>query len=56
RRTNSSDENEARLSITTFNVLAPIFKRIGQTGQRESEFKERYLERNSAVLEHLKVQ
>lgn len=41
------------LSITTFNVLAPIFKRVGSG--RESEFRDTYLERHTAILEHLKV-
>lgn len=43
----------ANLSITTFNVLAPIFKRVGSG--RESEFRGAYLERHAAILEHLKV-
>lgn len=41
------------LSITTFNVLAPIFKRVGT--RRESEFRETYLERHRAILAHLNV-
>lgn len=44
---------EPGLSITTFNVLAPIFKRVG--AGRESEFRDSYLDRHSAILEHLKV-
>lgn len=54
-RTNGDDDGDAAaaLSITTFNVLAPIFKRVG-TG-RESEFREAYLERHAAIIEHLKV-
>lgn len=47
------DGREPDLSITTFNVLAPIFKRVG--AGRESEFRDSYLERHSAILEHLKV-
>lgn len=47
------DGGDAVLSITTFNVLAPIFKRVGNG--RESEFREAYLERHEAIIEHLKV-
>lgn len=43
------------LTITTFNVLAPIFKRVGMDDRRESEFRDAYLKRNAAILEHLKV-
>lgn len=42
------------ISITTFNVLAPIFKRVG-AGRRESEDRAAYVARHSAILEHLKV-
>ncbi|CAM9970436.1 unnamed protein product [Discosporangium mesarthrocarpum] len=38
-------------TITTFNVLAPIFKRVGK--RRESEFPKQYVERHSNILEHL---
>lgn len=41
------------LSVTTFNVLAPIFKRMGP--QRESDFRDIYLERHAAIIQHLKV-
>lgn len=41
------------LSITTFNVLAPIFKRVGSG--RESDFREAYLQRHADILDHLKV-
>lgn len=41
------------LSITTFNVLAPIFKRVGSG--RESDFRGAYLQRHTDILEHLKV-
>lgn len=41
------------LSITTFNVLAPIFKRVGPS--RESNFRDSYLERNLRILRHLNV-
>lgn len=41
------------LSITTFNVLAPIFKRVGSG--RESDFRETYLQRHADILDHLKV-
>lgn len=48
-----NEGREPGLSITTFNVLAPIFKRVG--AGRESEFRGAYLDRHSAILEHLKV-
>ena len=41
------------ISITTFNVLAPIFKRVGSG--RESDFREAYLQRHADILDHLKV-
>lgn len=45
-----------RLSITTFNVLAPIFKRVGSGDDRESQDRNAYLERHGSILRHLKVQ
>lgn len=44
------------LSITTFNVLAPIFKRVGSGDSRESQDRNAYLERHGSILQHLKVQ
>ena len=46
-------DDDPLLSITTFNVLAPIFKRVGSG--RESDFRGAYLQRNADILEHLKV-
>lgn len=46
-------QRDPELSITTFNVLAPIFKRVGSG--RESDFRDAYLERHSTILDHLKV-
>ncbi|CAN0180600.1 unnamed protein product, partial [Ectocarpus fasciculatus] len=52
RRVSRGDGGDETLSITTFNVLAPIFKRVGSG--RESEFRETYLERHKVILEHIK--
>ncbi|CAN0076421.1 unnamed protein product, partial [Ectocarpus sp. 4 AP-2014] len=52
KRVDRGDDGDETLSITTFNVLAPIFKRVGSG--RESEFRETYLERHKAILEHIK--
>ena len=41
------------LSVTTFNVLAPIFKRV--SSGRESDSRDSYLERNVRILRHLNV-
>ncbi|CAM9474799.1 unnamed protein product, partial [Ectocarpus sp. 13 AM-2016] len=51
-RVDRGDGGDETLSITTFNVLAPIFKRVGSG--RESEFRETYLERHKAILKHIK--
>lgn len=40
------------ISCTTFNILAPIYKRMGG-GTRESQFRERWLTRNRNILERL---
>lgn len=54
KRVDRGDGGDETLSITTFNVLAPIFKRVGSG--RESEFRETYLERHKAILKHIKVE
>lgn len=51
--TAQSGNPSSPLSITTFNVLAPIFKRVGNG--RESEFRDTYLQRHADILNHLKV-
>ncbi|CAN0510092.1 unnamed protein product, partial [Scytosiphon promiscuus] len=45
--------DHAVISITTFNVVEPIFKRVGSG--RESDFRETYLQRHADILDHLKV-
>lgn len=50
---NQPEDPAPLLSITTFNVLAPIFKRVGPS--RESYFRDSYLERNLRILRHLNV-
>lgn len=52
-RDNQREDPAPLLSITTFNVLAPIFKRVGPS--RESNFQDSYLERNLRILRHLNV-
>ena len=41
------------LSLTTLNVLAPIYKRIDSDGTRESEFADRFMARNQRILDLL---
>lgn len=41
------------VSCTTFNILAPIYKRIGSEARRESQFRESWLRRNKSILEML---
>lgn len=41
------------LSCTTFNVLAPIYKRLGKEEVRESSFREEWLPRNQKILSTL---
>ncbi|CAM9860522.1 unnamed protein product, partial [Ectocarpus sp. 8 AP-2014] len=52
KRVDRGGGGDETLSITTFNVLAPIFKRVGNG--RESEFRATYLERHKAILKHIK--
>ncbi|KAJ8439311.1 hypothetical protein Cgig2_022448 [Carnegiea gigantea] len=40
------------ISCTTFNILAPIYKRLGE-GVRESEFRESWHSRNESILDTL---
>lgn len=55
----SSSSREAQstedllLSCTTFNVLAPIYKRLGKEEVRESSFREEWLPRNKKILRTL---
>lgn len=44
---------ETSISCTTFNILAPIYKRINGEGFRESEFRESWLSRNQRILDLL---
>lgn len=44
---------ETSLSCTTFNILAPIYKRLGSEACRESDFREFWLSRNHRILERL---
>eukprot|EP00897_Mesotaenium_endlicherianum_P007144 jgi/Mesen1/6458/ME000033S05748 len=41
------------VSCTTFNILAPIYKRVRGEGIRESEFREVWLKRNNQILDML---
>lgn len=42
--------SELGLSCTTFNILAPIYKRVAGEGVRESHFKSEWLARNEGIL------
>lgn len=44
---------ETSISCTTFNILAPIYKRINGEGFRESECRESWLSRNQRILDLL---
>eukprot|EP00850_Spirogloea_muscicola_P015156 SM000114S24119 [mRNA] locus=s114:59280:66958:- [translate_table: standard] len=44
---------EILLSCTTFNILAPIYKRIDNQGLRESQLKDIWLARNEQILSML---
>ncbi|KAJ0111665.1 hypothetical protein Patl1_00723 [Pistacia atlantica] len=46
---------EPCISCTTFNILAPIYKRLDEQNQslRESDFKESWFKRNQAILDWL---
>ncbi|KAF5188905.1 Calcium-binding endonuclease/exonuclease/phosphatase family, partial [Thalictrum thalictroides] len=43
------------ISCTTFNILAPIYKRLDKENQssRESEYKAYWLSRNQSILDRL---
>ncbi|KAJ3682642.1 hypothetical protein LUZ60_015215 [Juncus effusus] len=41
------------VSCTTFNILAPIYKRLGQENCRESEYRLYWLSRNQMILDRL---
>ncbi|XP_031251168.1 uncharacterized calcium-binding protein At1g02270-like [Pistacia vera] len=51
----SSVMGEPCISCTTFNILAPIYKRLDEQNQslRESDFKESWFKRNQAILDWL---
>lgn len=44
---------ETSISCTTFNILAPIFKRVGSEGCRESLFHEAWFNRNVNIIDLL---
>lgn len=41
---------ETSVSITTFNILAPIYKRIGHEGCRESQYHDAWFKRNEDII------
>ncbi|KAF3439769.1 hypothetical protein FNV43_RR18047 [Rhamnella rubrinervis] len=51
----AESESEMGPSVTTFNILAPIYKRLDQQNQslRESDFRAFWLARNQRILEWL---
>ncbi|XP_010685415.2 uncharacterized calcium-binding protein At1g02270 [Beta vulgaris subsp. vulgaris] len=52
RNWDCTHSNTTTISCTTFNILAPIYKRLGG-GVRESEFREAWLSRNQSILDRL---
>ncbi|KAI5075199.1 hypothetical protein GOP47_0009275 [Adiantum capillus-veneris] len=44
---------EACVSITTFNILAPIYKRIGNEDCRESQYHDAWFKRNAEIINML---
>eukprot|EP00252_Welwitschia_mirabilis_P013149 TRINITY_DN2902_c0_g1_i7.p1 TRINITY_DN2902_c0_g1~~TRINITY_DN2902_c0_g1_i7.p1 ORF type:complete len:533 (+),score=77.80 TRINITY_DN2902_c0_g1_i7:203-1801(+) len=44
------------VSCSTFNILAPIYKRINGEDTRESEFREKWISRNETILDLLLLQ
>ncbi|KAL4187090.1 hypothetical protein AMTRI_Chr09g37410 [Amborella trichopoda] len=58
RRRVSSNSSDPCVSCTTFNILAPIYKRLDPLNQscRESEFREYWLSRNQSILDRLLVE
>ncbi|KAH7295943.1 hypothetical protein KP509_26G000700 [Ceratopteris richardii] len=46
-------DSETSISCTTFNILAPIYKRVNKQGIRESDFRESWLSRNNKIVELL---
>ncbi|MCO5559760.1 hypothetical protein L7F22_013363 [Adiantum nelumboides] len=44
---------ESCVSITTFNILAPIYKRIGNEGCRESQYHDAWFKRNVDIIDML---
>eukprot|EP00244_Chara_vulgaris_P002099 TRINITY_DN1355_c0_g2_i2.p1 TRINITY_DN1355_c0_g2~~TRINITY_DN1355_c0_g2_i2.p1 ORF type:complete len:673 (-),score=149.09 TRINITY_DN1355_c0_g2_i2:84-1973(-) len=49
----SSSPEDVYLSCTTFNVLAPIYKRINAEGMRESQDRESWIARNQKIIDML---
>ncbi|XP_031498680.1 uncharacterized calcium-binding protein At1g02270 [Nymphaea colorata] len=47
------DSSEPSVSCTTFNILAPIYKRLGSETCRESEFRDYWFTRNQSILDRL---
>ncbi|KAI5067148.1 hypothetical protein GOP47_0017676 [Adiantum capillus-veneris] len=45
--------SDASISCTTFNILAPIYKRVGNESCRESHFHDVWLSRNQRILDML---
>ncbi|XP_071725238.1 uncharacterized calcium-binding protein At1g02270-like [Rutidosis leptorrhynchoides] len=46
-------QQEACITCTTFNILAPIYKRINHNNCRESDYKAYWLARNHSILDSL---
>ncbi|KAI5083846.1 hypothetical protein GOP47_0000015 [Adiantum capillus-veneris] len=45
--------SESSISCTTFNILAPIYKRVNGEGCRESEIRDSWLARNQKIIDLL---
>lgn len=44
---------DREIKLTTFNVLAPIYKRLTGEADRESDHEELYMARNGKIIDHL---
>ncbi|CAN6466182.1 unnamed protein product [Victoria cruziana] len=53
RHSSIYDSSEPSVSCTTFNILAPIYKRLGSESCRESEFRDYWFTRNQCILDRL---
>ncbi|KAE9596015.1 putative endonuclease/exonuclease/phosphatase, EF-hand domain pair [Lupinus albus] len=49
----NQEQQQTCITCTTFNILAPIYKRLNHESSRESEFRAKWLARNHRILDWL---